>query len=70
LIKRFLPSRAIGLQEGVCEDDKLSHDSGQGDFRWLSGFDEVRVFGLHVGIQAGGDEGGHVEGLADVGATA
>jgi hypothetical protein len=31
---------------------------------------EVCVFRLHVWIEASGDEGRHVEGLADVGATA
>ena len=31
---------------------------------------EVCVFGLHVRIEASCDEGWHVEGLADVGATA
>jgi hypothetical protein len=31
---------------------------------------EVCVFRLHVWIEAGGDEGRHVERLADVGATA
>jgi hypothetical protein len=61
---------AVGLQEGVCEDDKFSHDCGQGDLYGLSGFDELCVFGRHVGIEPGGDEGWHVKGLADVGAAA
>ena len=58
------------LQEGVCENDELSHDCGQGDLCPLSGFDEVSVFGLHVGVEACGDEGGHVERLTDFGAPA
>jgi len=43
---------AIGFEERVCEDDEFVHDGGQGDLRWLSGFDELCVLGLHVGIEA------------------
>src|SRR6202035_2279437 len=43
----FWRPRAIGLQEGVCENDELSHDCGQRDLCRLSGFDEVSVFGPH-----------------------
>jgi hypothetical protein len=39
-------------------------------FCGLSDLDEVLVFGLHVRIESGSDEGWHVKGLADVGAAA
>jgi hypothetical protein len=70
MIKRFWGPGSIGLEEGVCEDEELSHDCGQGDFCGLSDLDEVLVFGLHVRIESGGDERWHVKGLADVGAAA
>ena len=70
MIKQFLASMGDWPLEGVCEDDEVWHDSGQGDFRGFSGVDEVCVFGLHVRIEASCDESWHVEGLADVGATA
>jgi hypothetical protein len=70
LISGSLRPMAIGLQEGVCEEEELPHDCGQGDFCGLSDLDEVLVFGLQVRIKAGSDEGWHVEGLADVGAAA
>ena len=70
LINGFWGPRSIGLQEGVWEDEELSHDCGQSDFCGLSDLDEGLVFGLHVRIESCSDEGWHVEGLADVGAAA
>jgi hypothetical protein len=66
----FWGARSVGLEESVCEDEEFSHDCGQGDFCGLSELDEVLVFGLHVRIESGSDEGWHVEGLADVGTAA
>jgi hypothetical protein len=31
LIERVWGPRSIGLEEGVCEEDELSHDSCEGD---------------------------------------
>jgi hypothetical protein len=47
--------------EGVCEDDELSHDCGDGDFRRFPGFSEGAVFFLEVGVEARGDECGHID---------
>ena len=60
----------FAFRRAFAETTELSHDCGQGDLCRLSGFDEVSVFGLHVRVEACGDEGRHVERLADVGATA
>lgn len=54
-------------QECVCQDNELSHDRGDGDFGWLSGFSQSVVFCLEIGIEAGGDECRHVERLPDDG---
>jgi len=60
----FLRPFATLFEEGVGEDDELSHDGGDGDLGGFSGFDQLLVFRLHVDVQARGDEGRHVEGLA------
>ena len=50
LIKRFWGPRSIGLQEGVWEDEELSHDCGQSDFCRLSDLDEVLVLAFMSGL--------------------
>ena len=50
--------------EGVGEDEKLSHDCHDGDLGGFSGFDHSLVFGLEFGVQSDGVEGGHVESLS------
>ena len=59
----------VWLQEGVCEDDQLSHDGGERDLGRLTGVDELSVFCLHVRIEPGRNEGGHVDSLADRGSA-
>ncbi len=57
-------------QECVGEDNELSHNGCDGDFRSFSGFFELVVLGLEIGIEADGDERRHVEGLPDDGPSA
>lgn len=52
------------MKKCVGEDDELSHDGGDGDLFWLSGRDELVVFGFEVGIEAGRYQGWHIESLA------
>jgi len=52
--------------EGVSEDDELSHDGGQGDLCFFSLFDEAVIEGLERGVASGGGDGGHVEGAPQV----
>ena len=61
---------AIGFEQCVCGDDEFAHDGGDGDFGGFSGAEELLVFGLEIGVEAGGDESRHVEGPAHAGATA
>ena len=65
----FWGPTSIGLQESVCEDDQLSHDGCEGELGSLSCVGELVVLGLHVRIEAGRDEGWHVDGLADSGSA-
>jgi hypothetical protein len=46
------------------------HDSGEGDLGGLPGIDQLLVLGLHVWIESGLDQRGHVDSLADVGSAA
>ena len=57
---------AVLLDEKVCEEDELAHDGGEGRLSRLSPCPEAFVDGLEVGVEAGGGEGGHVEGTAEV----
>ena len=57
------------VQECVGEDDELSHDGCDGDFGRLSGGDEGLILGFYVGVEADGDQCGHVEGLPEMGAS-
>jgi hypothetical protein len=61
---------AVFADEGVCEDDELSHDGGEGDFGLFAVCEETVVEGLERWIEAGGGDRGHVEGAADMGASA
>ena len=57
---------AVLVDEKVCEEDELAHDGGEGELSRLSPCPEAFVDGLEVGVEAGGGEGGHVEGTAEV----
>ena len=57
----------MGFEQGICSDNELSHDGGNGDLGRLSGCDELLVFGRQVWIEVGGDQGWHVECLVNVG---
>ena len=57
-------------QQGVGQDQQLSHDGGEGDLGRLTGGSERVVLGLQVGVEADGDQGRHVDGLAQAGASA
>src|ERR1700722_16459835 len=61
---------AIGLEQGVGEDDEFSHDRGQGDFGGFSGVKELGVLCFQIRIETSGDERSHIESLAQGGATA
>jgi hypothetical protein len=58
------------LDQGICEFDELSHEGCQGDFWGFSGGDHGLIFVFEVWVETGGDEGGHVEGIAKVFAPA
>ena len=47
-------SKLLGLacsEEGVGEDDELTHEGGEGKVCGLTGFDELSVFGLQIGLK-------------------
>lgn len=48
----------------VEEDDEFAHDGGQREFLGFAGGDQPLVKGLEDRVEAGGDEGGHVEDAA------
>lgn len=53
-------------EEGVGQDEELSHDRDQGELLRLAGGDEPLVGGAEVGVEAGRDQRRHVEGAAQV----
>ena len=55
---------SLTADEGVCEDEKLSHDCHDGDLGGFSGFDHGLVFGFEFRVASDGVEGGHVESLS------
>ena len=61
---------AVVADEGVGEDEELSHDGGEGELEGLSLGAEPVVGGLEVGIASDGGESGHVDGAAQGGAPA
>ena len=65
----WLP-KFVFAREGVCEDDELSHVCSQGDFSLFSYGDDAVIEGSEGQVEAGGGDGGHVEGLADMDAPA
>ena len=56
--------------EGVGEDDELSHDGDEGDLGLFSCGAESVIDGLEVWIAARGGKGGHGEGAAQLRASA
>ncbi len=66
---RFLAPFSLISDESVGENNEFSHDCGDGDLWWFPGCDKGVVFGLEVCIEPGCDEGGHVECLAQIGAS-
>ena len=82
-IRRFAPTRDerlslwssclpwFSVSEDCVEDgEQLSHDGDQGELFRFAGLDQALVEGLERWVVFGGDEGGHVEGGADLGAAA
>ena len=65
MIKRCFGPGSICFEQRICEDDDFSHDGGNCDLGGFSGGDEGLIFGLHIGIISGGDEGWHVECLPE-----
>jgi hypothetical protein len=63
-----MAARTIRTHKRVGEDEKLAHHRGERQFGRLAGRAEGLVLGLHGGIEAGGDQGWHVKGLAEMGA--
>ena len=61
---------AVLCDEGVGEDDELSHDGDEGDLGLFSCGAELVIDGLEVWIAARGGKGGHVEGAAQLRASA
>ena len=55
---------SIGLDERIGGFDQLAHEGHDGDLGGFSGFAQRGVFGLQVRIEAHGDEGGHIERVA------
>lgn len=64
-----LPDSVLG-DEGVCENEELSHDCGEGDLGLFSACDHAIVEDLELWIASGGGEGGHVEGAPQIWAPA
>ena len=60
----------LALEDGVEDDQELTHGGGDGDLGGLAAGDEARIEGADRGIAADGGEGRHVQGLADAGAAA
>jgi hypothetical protein len=65
----WLPG-AVLCDEGVGEDDELSHDGDEGDLGLFSCGAESVIDGLEVWIAARGGKGGHGEGAAQLRASA
>ena len=61
---------AVVADEGICGDDEFSHDGGYGDLWCFSGVSQSCVDGLEVRVEASGNQCRHLEGLAQVGASA
>jgi hypothetical protein len=57
-------------ENSVCQDEELAHDGSEGKFCGLTGCDELRVFCFQIWVEACGDEGWHLESLADAGPSA
>ena len=53
-------------QQCIGQDQELSHNCGNGDFRGFSGLDEGLILGFHIRIKADRDERGHVERMPQV----
>src|ERR1700683_5829708 len=65
----WLPG-AVFADEGVCEDDELSHNGDEGDFGRFAVYERAVVEGLERPVATRGGHRGHIEGAADVGASA
>src|ERR1700735_20154 len=68
LVKFWRGPFSLITDEGVGEDEELSHDRHDGDLGGFSGFDHGFVFGLELRGQSDGVESGHVESLSGSGA--
>ena len=61
---------SLVADEGVGEDEELSHDCDDGDFWGFTGRDHGLVFGLEFRVEADGAEGWHIEGASGSRASA
>lgn len=52
--------------ECVCEDEELPHQCGERHLGRLPRADEALIHGFKIGVEAGGDESGHVKSVAQV----
>jgi hypothetical protein len=59
-----LNPEAVGFHECIRGLEELSHDGDDGNLCGLSGAAELRVFALEIRVEARGDEGRHIERVA------
>src|SRR5215216_3985888 len=64
-----LPHSAFA-DEDVGEHDELSGDGNDGELGGFSGGDEAIEEGFHIGVEAGGGDGGEIEDAPYVGSAA
>jgi hypothetical protein len=65
----WLP-RPVLSKESVGENDGLAHDRGEGDLWLFTGGDETAVEQFERWVEAGREDGGHVQGFAHISAAA
>ena len=62
--RAFWHPEPVSLDQRIGGFKELSHDCDDGDFGGLSSFAERGVFNLEVGVETHGNQGWHVEGIA------
>src|SRR5882762_3624527 len=66
----MIDPRPIFLEQGVGQDDKLSHDCGECELGFFAVFEQAVVEDAEVWIVSGSGEGGPVESAARIGPAA
>ena len=66
---KWLPL-SVFANAGVCENEELSHDGGEGDFSQFAFFDEAIMEGSERRVETSGGQRSHIESASDMGASA